>query len=84
MQTGKLAVITCGMYEGREAYDLMFDDGSDEPYCIVTDTGMTDRLLPKGERGDILVSVWLRSGKEFELPGKYRPGSKLPDMSPWP
>lgn len=83
MQTGKLAVITRGKLQGRDAYEVMFDDGSDSPYCIHTTTEQSDRLLPAGERGDIAVSVWAREGKQFEIPGKYRSGGTLPDMSPW-
>ena len=34
MKTGKEIIISKGIYKGRKAYEIMFDDHSSEPYCI--------------------------------------------------
>lgn len=84
MRTGKYVIVSRGKFQGREALELLFEDNSDSPYCVHLVTEQTDRLLPDTDQGSgFIVSVWTRSGKQLQLPGKYRVVDTLPHMQPW-
>lgn len=84
MQTGSSVVVTRGMLQGRDALEIMFDDGSDAPFAIHIGTEQTDRSLPDIDDGRaITVTAWRRTGLIGEWPGRYRTAASLPDMRPW-
>ena len=70
---------------GRDdALELMFEDGSESPYCLHIVQEQTDRLIPEGGQGSGLwVTVWTREGQQLRLPGKYRKVDMIPCLAPW-
>lgn len=69
---------------GREALELLFEDGSDSPYCLHLVAEQTDRLLPEDNQGGgFVVTVWTRGGEKLRLPGKYRTVAAVPCLDPW-
>lgn len=82
MLTGQLCIVTRGNLDGTPALELMWDDGSDEPYCIHLDMRQTDRNVG-ADRGPVVVSAWTRAGKAAEWPARYRTARTLPYLQPW-
>ena len=69
---------------GRDALELLCEDGSDEPFCLYLVAEQTDRLLPDSEQGGgFVIAVWTREGEQLRLPGKYRRVATLPCLDPW-
>lgn len=83
MRTASEVIITRGTAGTNEAYEVMFEDGTDNPYCITIDCRQSDRLLPPQTLDALPVSVWTRTGRQLALPGRYRYTAQLPDMRPW-
>ena len=74
----------CGGLNGRDALELIFEDGSDAPFVIHMLSEQCDRLLPENNQGGgFVVTVWTRGGNQLRYPGKYRVVENLPDVSPW-
>ena len=68
----------------RDALELLFEDSSDNPYCIHLVTEQTDRMLPEDNQGGgFVVTVWTRQGVQLQLPGKYRTVAAIPCLDPW-
>lgn len=82
MQTGRLFVVTRGPLQGIDCLELMWDDGSDAPYCIHVDMRQSDRTLPS-KPDAITVAAYTRAGKQAEWPGRYRTATRLPCLDPW-
>ena len=69
---------------GRDALELVFEDGCDAPFVIHKLSEQCDRLLPENNQGGgFVVTVWTRGGNQLRYPGKYRVVENLPDVSPW-
>lgn len=88
MRTASYVIVSRGPWQvhgGREALELLFEDGTDSPYCLTLVTEQTDRLLPEDNQGGgFVVTVWTKSGGEvLRLPGKYRTVSEIPCLMKW-
>lgn len=86
METGKIVIVSRGPGMGRkDMFEVMFDDGSDEPYSIHFGVQQIDRLIPVAEHGrDLVFSVWGRNAvKLFERPGKFRVVDQIPCLGAW-
>jgi hypothetical protein len=91
MKTGKTVIISRGPlvdHGGRDALELLFDDGSDSPFSVHILVEQTDRNLPEDNQGGGFdVTVWMRQGKtvteRLRRPGKYRVVGALPCLEPW-
>lgn len=84
MRTGKYVIISRGKYQGREAYELLFEDNTDNPYSIHIVAEQSDRLIPATDAGkDFIFTVWTKPGKQLELPAKYRIVKQLPCLQAW-
>lgn len=87
MRTARHVVITRGPWDamcGREGLELLFDDDTDEPYCLTIGVGQTDRILPARDEGrDSVVIVLTQEGEALRLPGKYRRVDAIPCLEPW-
>lgn len=87
MRTASEIIVSRGPWHdhgGRDAIELLFEDGSSVPYCLHIVAEQTDRLLPEDNQGGgFVVAVWTRSGKKIERPGKYRVVSGIPCLEPW-
>ncbi|MEA3641752.1 MAG: hypothetical protein VBE63_17705 [Lamprobacter sp.] len=69
---------------GREALELLWEDGSDSPFCIHLVTEQTDRLIPEHQQGGgFVVTVWTRGGVKGRWPGRYRVVDEIPCLKPW-
>jgi len=69
---------------GRDALELLWEDGSDSPYVIMLATEQCDRLIPDTDQGGgFVIAAWTRSGIKQRWPGKYRIVDSLPCLQPW-
>lgn len=69
---------------GRDALELLFEDGSDAPFCVHLAAEQCDRLLPdRDQGGGFVVTVWTRGGEKLRLPGRYRTVAAIPCLAPW-
>lgn len=82
MRTGRVCVISRGRLQGVDCLELMFDDGSDEPYVLYLDIRCTDRVITPGNE-PFKVAAWTSRGKAAEWNGRYRVVKRLPCLVPW-
>lgn len=69
---------------GRDALELLFEDGTDSPYCIHMLAEQCDRMVPDHQQGGgFVVTVWTRGGEKLRYDGKYRVVDSLPCLEPW-
>ena len=69
---------------GREALELLWEDGSDEPFSVHLVAEQCDRLIPETQQGGgFTVSVWTRSGCKGRWPGRYRVVGEIPWLRKW-
>lgn len=87
IQTAREVIVSRGPWSdqgGRDALEMLFEDGSDSPYCIHLVAEQCDRMLPEDNQGGgFVVTVWTRGGEKLRLPGKYREVASLPCLEPW-
>ena len=87
MRTAKYAIVSRGPWAdqgGRDALELLFEDGSDAPFSIHLVAEQTDRMIPETDQGGgFVVTVWTRDGEKLRLPGKYRTVDALPCLDDW-
>lgn len=76
---------------GRMAYEILFDDGTFNPYALHTTLEASDRIISQHEDGNALeISIWTekRKGKSlktvcvFRRKGRFRVVSEIPCMEP--
>lgn len=92
MRTAKGVAVSRGPWPDMklaDAFSILFDDESPDPYTLVASPESFDRL-PTAENttGDWVFSVWTwnRPGKphkSLERPCRYRLSTRLPDLRPW-
>lgn len=69
---------------GRDALELLWEDGTDSPFAVHLVAEQCDRLIPDAQQGGgFTVAAWTRGGMKGRWPGKYRVSLSLPDLSPW-
>ncbi|HAV1239711.1 TPA: hypothetical protein JGU28_004489 [Salmonella enterica] len=84
IKSADYVIISKGKYNGRDALELLFEDGSDNPFCVHMLTEQTDRMLPENEQGGgFVVTIWTRGGQKGRFQGKYREVAILPCLEPW-
>lgn len=82
----RYVLVTRGLYQGRDAIELLFEDGSDSPYAVHIDARQVDRIPARGDSGrtDLRFLVYVQPGDlACELPARFRWASPLPYMRPW-
>ena len=92
LRTARDVVISRGPWpaQGRpDAFELLFDDGSQSPFALHLDSRQVDRLPPDADaRKEYRCTVWTpdpSSGAPscvIDLPAYYRLSKRLPDMRP--
>ena len=82
MKTGKLCVLTSGVYRRQPSIEVMFDDGSNTPFVLYLSTDQCDFRV-SGDRTRTTLTAWTRSGKVGEWPAHQRVGKQLPNLKPW-
>lgn len=89
MKNTKYVIITRGNWTEvgkKNAIELLFEDHSDEPYCIFLSPEQSDRLIPKSDQGssdNFFISVYVRMGEKFRFPAKYRIVEEIPYLKAW-
>lgn len=86
MRSARLVIVSSGPWTdqgGRPAMELLWEDGSDNPYCLHLVREQTDRTIPEADQGKMVIAAWTRHGKAAEWPAKYRKVSALPCLDPW-
>lgn len=87
MKSADYVIISRGPWDamgGQEGLELLFEDNTDEPYCLHIAAAQTDRTLPaRDEGGGFFVTVWTRGGEKLRLPGRYRRVEAIPCLEPW-
>lgn len=68
----------------HDALELLWEDGSDSPFCIHLVAEQCDRVIPESEQGGgFVVTVWTQDGVQGEWPGRYRQVPTIPYLKPW-
>ena len=86
METGKLVILSRGLWiKKANALEILFEDGTEEPYSMHLGPEQLDRLIPPSESGrDLTFSAWSRNAiRLFERPAKFRMVKKLPCLESW-
>jgi hypothetical protein len=90
MGTGREVIVSRGPWPEarvRDGLELLFDDGSTDPYALHLSAESADRLpLPEDVAREWIFTAWvLRDGqphKALERPCYYRLVPAIPDLSP--
>lgn len=87
MRGAKYVIISRGPWTeqgGRDALELLWEDGSDSPFAIHLVTEQTDRLVPETDQGaGLTVTAWTRGGQKGRWPGRYRLVPRIPCLDAW-
>ncbi|MFK1437590.1 hypothetical protein ACIU0H_28585 [Pseudomonas aeruginosa] len=87
MRVAQYVIVSLGPWRaqaGREAWELLFEDGSDTPYCLHLVCEQSDRRLPDTDQGGgFVIAVWTRDGEQLRLPAKFRKVVEIPCLEPW-
>ena len=84
MRGAREVIISRGPMHDQDAYELMFEDGSDNPYAMHVGLSRSDRVLPASEHGrSFIFTVWTREGEQLRLPARYRIVATLPCLDSW-
>jgi hypothetical protein len=68
----------------RDALELLWEDGSDNPFCLHLVAEQTDRRLPEEQQGGgFVITAWTRGGLKGRWPGRYRVVERVPCLAPW-
>jgi hypothetical protein len=69
---------------GRDALELLWEDGSDNPFCLHLSAEQCDRLIPEAQQGGgFVIATWTRGGLQERWPGRYRVVDAIPCLLPW-
>ncbi len=92
LKTGQVVLVTRGPWPemGRhDALELLFEDYSDNPFCLHIVPEQVDRMPLDSDRDrpgqppKWTFAVYTRGGKVHEAPARYRKAKKLPYMKEW-
>ncbi len=87
MIAAQFAVISFGVWSeqnNQETFEILFEDGSDEPYVFFLAAGQSDRRLPANEAGtNLVLSIWTETGLVGQMPTHYRTGA-IPNLQEVP
>lgn len=84
MQSARNIVVTKGHHfaYGLELFEILFDDGTDEPFAVLLDPHNSDRQVGQESHGKTLdVHVYTRGGCAGIWPGRFRQ-APLPCLKP--
>jgi len=85
--TAQEVIVTRGLWDARggiDAFEIMFEDNSDEPYALFISTQQAHTLPHESDCGKRrLFTVWNSKGKIAEFPCWYRTASRIPYLKPY-
>lgn len=85
IRTGQYVIVTRGSWNGRDALELLFEDGSDSPFVLHVLAAQVDRMPARTDEGrtDLRCLIYTKTGLALDLPARYRRATRLPDLRPW-
>lgn len=88
MRTAREVIISRGPWPGKkpDAFELLFEDGSDAPYTLQFGAEQIDRAPAKIDEGrdGLLCTVWTAGlVNALTLPAAYRRVAKIPCLQPF-
>jgi hypothetical protein len=91
MATGKLVVVSRPRNPSKYDLEIMFDDGTDDPYCLHLSAGQVSNWPAREDDGrdDLEFTVWTqpRRGEgphqALRRPAAYRSVGSVPCLKPW-
>lgn len=85
MRTAAYVIVTRGVWHGRDALELLFEDGSDSPFSLHVLAAQVDRMPARSDEGrtDLWCLIYTEAGLALDLPARYRSSDSLPDLRPW-
>ncbi len=67
---------------GRDALELLWEDGSAAPFAVHLVAEQTDRLIPAYQQGGgFVVTARTRAGQKGRWPGRYRVVAEIPCLA---
>ncbi len=81
MKNGEVVIISKGIYKNRKAVEIMFEDNSNNPYCIHISSEQFDMLPKDGDKWKFAIHT--ENEKVFTQECKVRSVNSLPYMEPW-
>lgn len=80
----EMVIVTSGVWQGRRALEVLFEDKSDNPYAVHLCTEQTDcSFSGQGRRTGTPFLIYTEAGLVAEMISNYRPGKNLPHLKPW-
>lgn len=68
----------------RMGIELLWEDGSDAPFCLHLVEEQCDRVIPSSDQGGgFPVIIWTRGGEKGRWPDRYRIVTEIPWLKPW-
>jgi len=69
----------------RDAFEILFEDHSKNPYCLHMSTSQSDRIpgTTLDGREDVPFTLYTRSGQVLDWMAKYRIVPEIPYLKPW-
>jgi hypothetical protein len=84
MKDCKYVVISHGLLNGNDAYEIMFEDESQSPFCLHISVDACDRVVSDlSYISEFDFSILTSTGVVFETKGKYRKVKTLPCRQRW-
>lgn len=80
-------IVSRGHFEGPDGMELLWEDGSDNPFCIHLNRNSLDRVPEPADAGrtDLTLAIWADGPtlmRSFAC--RYRQVDRLPALNPWP
>jgi hypothetical protein len=73
-----------GQRRRHDAIELLWEVGSDSPFCLHLVAEQCDRLLRDTDQGGgFVMAAWTRSGQRQRWPSKYRKVDRIPYLQEW-
>lgn len=87
MRVAQYVIVSRGPWSdqgGRDALELLWEDGTDTPFAIHLVAEQTDRWVPESDQGSgLVVTAWTRGGLKGRWPGRYRVVPRIPCLDAW-
>jgi hypothetical protein len=89
-ETAQHVIISRGQFQGQDAYEILFDDGTDTPFSVQVGINQADRVVPSSDDGQtVIFSAWIRNKANgtpllaYEKNARFRAVETLPCLKSW-
>ncbi len=78
-------IISRGTYRGGDGYEVLFEDGTAEPFVVFTGADQWDRAIPINESGrtDLAFHIYRNGQLIRQLACRFRAVPRLPYLKEW-